>query len=172
MPDAYLDSSALVKRYVQEPGTTAVDIIFDNASVGAVAIATSVWNIGEALGVLDYRRRRRLLTEHEFHLATQNLTSEVLKLMRDRVMQVYPVRTALLTQAWAIVLTQHLYQADALQIVTCNESKSKVLITSDQMLQRASDVLGLKALDPDGQEGEIRDLFGQTADSMASSNPR
>lgn len=27
MPDAYLDSSALVKRYVQEPGTAAVDVI-------------------------------------------------------------------------------------------------------------------------------------------------
>lgn len=160
MPDAYLDSSALVKRYVQEPGTTAVDVIFDRASIGAIAIATSVWNLGEAFGVFDYRRRRRLLTEHEFRLAVQNLTLEVLGLVRDGAMQVYPVRTALLTETWAIVLTQHLYQADALQIATCNESKSKALITSDQMLQRASEGLGLKTLDPDGQEGEIRDLFG------------
>jgi predicted nucleic acid-binding protein len=159
MPDAYLDSSALVKRYVEEPGTTAVDIIFDKASVGAMVIATSIWNLGEAFGVFDYRRRRRLLTKHEFRLAVQSLTSEVLGLMRDGTMQVYPVRTALLTEAWAIVLSQHLYQADALQLVTCNESKSKVLITSDQMLQRASESFGLKALDPDGQEGEIRHLF-------------
>jgi predicted nucleic acid-binding protein len=159
MPDAYLDSSALVKRYVQEPGTTAVDVIFDSASAGAIATATSVWNIGEVFGVFDYRRRRRLITEHEFHVATHNLTSEVLGLMRDGAMLVYPVRTAMLTEAWAIVLTQHLYQADALQIVTCNKSKSKVLITSDQMLQRASESLGLKALDPDEHEGEIRDLF-------------
>ena len=160
MPDAYLDSSALVKRYIQEPGTTGVDIIFDSASAGAIEIVTSVWNLGEAFGVFDYRRRRRLLTEHEFHLATQNLASEVFGLMRDGRMQVYPVRTELLTEAWAIVLTQHLYQADALQIVTCNESKSKVLITSDRMLQRASESLGLNALDPDGQESEIRNLFG------------
>jgi predicted nucleic acid-binding protein len=84
MHDAYRDSSALVKRYVQEPGTTAVDIIFDRAPVGAITIATSVWNLGEAVGVFDYRRRRRLLTEHEFHLAAQNLTSEVLGLLQDR----------------------------------------------------------------------------------------
>jgi len=149
-----------VKRYVREPGTPAVDIIFDRASVGAIVIATSVWNLGEAFGVFDHRRRRRLLTEHEFRLAVQNLTSEVLGLMRNGGMQVYPVRTSLLTEAWAIVLTQHLYQADALQIVTCNDSKSRVLITSDELLRRASEGLGLKALDPDGQEREIQDLFG------------
>ncbi|MGA8856600.1 MAG: type II toxin-antitoxin system VapC family toxin [Candidatus Bathyarchaeia archaeon] len=160
MPDAYLDSSALVKRYVQEPGTPAVDIIFDRASDGAIVIATSVWNLGEAFGVFDHRRRRRLLSEHEFRLAVQNLTSEVLGLMRNGAMQVYPVRTSLLTEAWAIVLTQHLYQADALQIVTCNDSKSRVLITSDELLRRASEGLGLKTLDPDGQEREIQDLFG------------
>ena len=160
MPDAYLDSSALVKRYVQEPGTPAVDIIFDRASVGAIVIATSVWNLGEAFGVFDHRRRRRLLGEHEFRLAVQNLTSEVLGLMRNGAMQVYPVRTSLLTEAWAIVLTQHLYQADALQIVTCNDSKSRVLITSDELLRRASEGLGLKTLDPDRQEREIQDLFG------------
>jgi len=160
MPDAYLDSSALVKRYVQEPGTPAVDIIFDKASAGALVIATSVWNLGEAFGVFDHRRRRRLLTEHEFRLAVQNLTTEVLGLMRTGAMQVYPVRTSLLTEAWAIVLTQHLYQADALQIVTCNESKSKILITSDELLRRASEGLGLRALDPAEQERDIRDLFG------------
>jgi predicted nucleic acid-binding protein len=44
LADAYLDTSALVKRYVQEPGTIAVDIVFDKASIGALAIATSVWN--------------------------------------------------------------------------------------------------------------------------------
>lgn len=159
MPDAYLDTSALVKRYIQEPGTPAVDIIFDKASVGAIVIATSVWNLGEALGVFDYRRRKRLLTENEFHLAVQSLTNEVLGLMRIEAIQVYPVRASLLTESWAIVLTQHLYQADALQIVTCNDSKSRVLITSDESLRRASENLGLRALDPYKQEHDIQDLF-------------
>lgn len=160
MPDAYLDTSALVKRYVQEPGTPAVDTIFDSASVGAIVIATSVWNLGEAFGVFDYRHRRRLLTEREFQHAVQSLTSEVLGLTRTGSMQVYPVRTSLLTEAWTLVLTQHLYQADALQIVTCNESKSRVLITSDELLGRASEALGLRALNPHKQERDIQRLFG------------
>lgn len=160
MPDAYLDTSALLKRYVQEPGTLGVDIIFDRASAAAISIATSVWNLGEAFGVLDYRRRRRLLTDREFRLATHSLTTEVLELMRTGAMQVYPIRTLLLTESWAVVLTQHLYQADALQIITCNDSKSRVLITSDQLLRTTSEALGLKVLDPDKNYRDIQNLFG------------
>lgn len=159
MADAYLDTSALVKRYIQEPGTVAVDVIFDRASNASLSIATSAWNIGEAFGVFDYRRVRKLLTEHEFHVAVQSLASEFARLMESGALQVYPVRASLLMEAWPLVLSQHLYQADALQIVTCNNSQSKVLITSDGPLRRASEEIGLRALDPNKQEHEVRDLF-------------
>jgi len=157
--DAYLDTSALIKRYIQEPGTMAVDIIFDKASDGSLRIATSAWNVGEGLGVLDYRRRRGFLKEDEFRVAIRSLTSEFLRLMRIDALQVYPVRTSLLTEAWSLVLSQHLYQADALQVVTCNDSQSKLLITSDELLRKASEEIGLKALDPEKHERDIRDLF-------------
>ena len=49
----YLDTSTIVKRYVAEPGTETVDAIFDKAETGELTIALSLWNIGEALGVLD-----------------------------------------------------------------------------------------------------------------------
>ena len=58
----YLDTSAIVKRYVAEPGTETVDAIFDKAETGELTIALSLWNIGETLGVLDERRRRGWLT--------------------------------------------------------------------------------------------------------------
>jgi predicted nucleic acid-binding protein len=159
MADVYLDTSALVKRYVHEPGTATVDTIFDKASISALAIATSVWNVGEAFGVFDYRRRRKLLTEREFRIALQSLNTEVVGLMRTGALQVYPVRTSLLTEAWSLVLSQHLYQADALQIVTCNNSKSKLLITSDELLRKASESLGLKALDPQKHQRDIEGLL-------------
>jgi predicted nucleic acid-binding protein len=160
MPDVYLDSSALVKRYVLEPGTSAVDLIFDRASVGALVIATSVWNVGEAFGIFDYRRRRRLMTEHEFHVAIQSLTSELLGLMRRGMLQVYPVRTSLLIEAWSLILAQHVYEADALQIATCNQSKTRMLITSDEALRRASKEVGLQAFDPQKHQHEIEDILG------------
>ncbi len=158
--DAYLDTSAVVKRYVQEPGTIAVDVIFDRASEGSLRIATSAWNIGEAFGVFDYRRVRKLLTEREFDVATRSLASEFVRLIGTGALQVIPVHASLLTEAWPIVLGQHLYQADALQIVTCSVSQSKVIISSDETLRRASEDMGLKSLDPHKHEREVRDLLG------------
>jgi predicted nucleic acid-binding protein len=35
----YLDTSAIVKRYVAEPGTETVDAIFDKAETGELTIA-------------------------------------------------------------------------------------------------------------------------------------
>ena len=160
MADAYLDTSALVKRYVQEPGTIGVDIILDKAHLGDLVIATSLWNLGEAFGVIDHRRRRRLLTEHEFSVVVRNLTNEVVGLVRTGALQVYSVRASLLTEAWSLILSHHLYQADALQIATCIKSQSKVLITGDELLRRECEDIGLKALDPHKQERDISGLFG------------
>jgi len=159
MADVYLDTSALVKRYIQEPGTVAVDVIFDRASDGSLTIATSAWNMGEAFGVFNHRRVRKLLTEHEFRVAVQSLIGEFLRLIGTGALQVHPVRVSLLMETWPLVLSQHLYQADALQIATCNGSQSKVLITSDERLRRASEEVGLRALDPHKQESDVRGLF-------------
>jgi hypothetical protein len=46
---------------VAEPGTETVGIFFDKAEAGELIIACSLWNIEEALGVLDERHRRRWL---------------------------------------------------------------------------------------------------------------
>jgi len=159
LADVYFDSTALTKRYVQETGTAVMDTLFDMAAEGRAVIATSLWNIGEALGVLDYKRQRHLVTEEEFHLTLRKLASEVTGLIRTGAMQVYPVRASLLAEAWTIVLAEHLYEADALQIVTCRDSNSRALITSDRHLRNATLSLGLKALNPENQRDEIEDLF-------------
>jgi len=53
----YLDTSALVKRYVQEE-TQEVDRLFDSAYRGSAVLATSALNLGEASSVLDRKARR------------------------------------------------------------------------------------------------------------------
>ena len=63
MLNLYLDTSAILKRYIAEPGTETTDIIFDKAEAGEIKITISLWNIGEALGVLDEKRRKGWLTE-------------------------------------------------------------------------------------------------------------
>ena len=53
----YLDTSAFVKRYVEEPGSELIDKIFNNAYRGRTTLALSYWNIGEAAVVFDKYRK-------------------------------------------------------------------------------------------------------------------
>lgn len=151
----YLDSSTVVKRYVTEPGTQTVDFIFDLAESGELAVAFSAWNIGEVFGVLDERRRRGWLSEGEFTEALKLLSNELLKLRRLRVLEIVPIFTSTLTETWNIILTSHVYEADALQITTCKHTQSNALLSSDGNLVETSRNLGIQAFDIVKDEKEL-----------------
>lgn len=143
----YLDSSMVVKRYVAEPGTPATDLIFDQAETGELLMALSIWNIGEVLGVLDERRRRGWLSEGEFTETLKILADELVKLMRLRVLETIPIFAPILIEAWNLILTHHVYEADALQLTTCTYSQSDALLSGDENLVKIGRKLGLKAFD-------------------------
>ncbi|MCI4435282.1 MAG: type II toxin-antitoxin system VapC family toxin [Ignisphaera sp.] len=65
----YLDSSAVVKRYILERGTEVVRALYLSAWNGEVKLCFSLWNIGEVLGVLDKYRERGWLGDSEYKAA-------------------------------------------------------------------------------------------------------
>ena len=134
----YLDTSVMLKRYVTEPGTNITDEIFDKAETGELTITVSLWNIGEAIGVLDERRRKSWLTEEEFRQTLKNFADELVKLMRLKTLEVIPVHTPILTDTWDTVMIHHIYEADALQISTCKHTKNDALISADEKLAKTS----------------------------------
>lgn len=153
----YLDSSAIVKRYVTEPGSSAVDFVFDRGEAGQAYIATSIWNIGEVLGVLDERRRRGWLSEDEFTKALESFASEMVKLLRLRVLEVVPILTPILIEAWPLILSEHIYEADALQIQTCIYCGG-VLLSGDKSLINVALRKGLNAVNVE-DEDKVKDLL-------------
>ena len=159
MRKLYLDTSVMLKRYVTELGTETADIIFDKAETGELTITISLWNIGEALGVLDERRRKAWLTEEEFDQTLKNFAGELLKLIRLNALEVIPVSTPVLTDTWNTVMTSHIYEADALQIATCEQSKSDALITADEKLAKTSHKLGLKTYHITKDENDLKQQF-------------
>jgi len=142
----YLDSSAIVKRYVSEPGSSAVDLVFDKCWLGELSITTSIWNIGEVLGVFDIRRRRGWFSEDEFRNVLRNFTGEVIRLLRLKVLEIFPVLTPILIESWPLILGEHIYEADALQIQTCIFSNSNVLLSADKELINIALRTGIKAV--------------------------
>jgi len=155
----YLDSSVILKRYITEPGTQIADIIFEEAEAGELTLTFSLWNIGEALGVLDERRRRRWLTEEEFKESITFFADEITKLMRLRTLEIIPIYASILTEAWNIIINHHIYEADAIQITTCINAQSDILISGDEKLIETGRKLGIKAFHIIGDEQKIKDLI-------------
>ena len=158
MLKVYLDSSAIVKRYTSEPGSPTVDQVFDKCWLGELSIATSIWNIGEVLGVFDMRRRRKWLDENEFRKALRRFISEITGLLRLREVEVIPISTSMLIEIWPLILEEHIYEADALQIQTCKYSGSNLLLSADDELVNVTLRKGIKAVNVE-DENEVRRLL-------------
>lgn len=152
----YLDSSAIVKRYVVEPGTTVIDEVFDKAEAQRLTIAFSLWNIGEILGVFDERRRRGWMAQNELDRALSSFSGEVLKFMRLASLEVAPILSPILTAAWPLIVNHHIYEADALQISTCTYTASNALLSGDKRLVEVARDVGIKAYDIVEQGEKIR----------------
>ena len=74
----YLDSSAMVKRYVMEYSSDVVDRVYSKTLAGEAVLAFSLWNIGEVLGVLDKYYRRKWLDKQDYEKAKLQFIGETL----------------------------------------------------------------------------------------------
>jgi len=156
MKRVYLDSSAIVKRYVKERGTEVVDLVFDNAELGNVKIFFSIWNIGEVLGVLDRYRRRNLISSKEFESALSKFASEFLKLVKLHQLDLIPLYSDIIADSLDIILRYHIYEADAIQIVSSKYCNSEVFLTADKQLVEISKDLGINAFDVESEENRLQ----------------
>lgn len=130
----YLDSSAIVKRYVLETGSDVVGDFYERVLNGELNVAFSAWNIGEVLGVLYKYFRRGWLGKEDYEMARLQFIGEILKLIRLKLVKIIPVRTELLISTWNLVEKYHIYQADALQVVSAKYIGATTFLTGDKLL--------------------------------------
>jgi len=142
----YLDSSAILKRYLNENGSDLVKKAFRDAYRGEVKLAFSFWNIGEVIGVFDKKLRRGQLTEEEFNFLKRGFLAEVKRFTRLGVLEVIPVHSLLLADAWKLIERYHLYQADALQIVSAKYVGTDAFYTADKRLHEVALKEGLNSI--------------------------
>jgi predicted nucleic acid-binding protein len=130
----YLDSSAIVKRYVLEEGSDKVREVYLEALNGAATLHFSVWNVGEVLGALDMYYGRGWLESEDYRVARELFIAETVRLMKLGVAKVIPVKSTLLAESWLLVEKHHIYEADALQIVSAKNLGADQLLSGDQRL--------------------------------------
>ncbi|MEB3780670.1 MAG: type II toxin-antitoxin system VapC family toxin [Desulfurococcales archaeon] len=139
----YLDTSALVKRYVKEPGSEVVDAIYTKAYRGITIITTSYWNIAEVVVVFDKYERR-------FGLSAPHLMEALLRESRTLAgllrLKMIPVSPTLIHETAELVLKHHVYSADALQIASARHANCKHLVTADKRLANVAAAEDLEAV--------------------------
>lgn len=133
-PKIYLDSSAIVKRYVQEKGSDAANLVYSKCDAKDLSIYFSFWNIGEALGAFDQYRQRRWITQKQHDEAVGAFSGECLRLLMLDALITVPVNSSILSNTWEMIEKHHIYQADAIQVVSFKESGADLFLSSDELL--------------------------------------
>lgn len=139
----YLDTSALVKRYVEEPGSETVDRIYGDAYRGLRTLAFSYWNIAEAVSVFDKYARKLSLDAKR---VVRDMLRESMTLSRLHRLVVVGVSPSLLRTSLELVLKHHVYVADALQIASAKKVNSSMVVAGDRVLVSIAEAEGLKTL--------------------------
>jgi len=142
----YLDTSAVVKRYVLESGTDVVKALYLSAWNGEVKLSFSLWNIGEMLGVLGKYRQRGSLGDSEYRAARGMFLSETIRMLRLGLLKIVPLKLDIITESWRIVEKYSIYEADAIQITSAKYVKASEFYTADKELCDIAVKEGVKAV--------------------------
>ena len=146
MTKLYLDTSAIVKRYVEETGSESASLIYNKSDVQELTLCFSIWNVGEVIGVIDIYQKRRWITEDQSNKARVNLASETLRLLKFEALELLNLSSAVLTESWGLIRKYRMYQADALQIVQCKRAGADLLVSADKALLQVAEREGLTSM--------------------------
>jgi predicted nucleic acid-binding protein len=138
----YLDTSALVKRYLKEEGSEKMDSLFNESYGKSVVLVMSQWNIGEAAVVFDKYQNRKVI--RDARQPFQSLYSEVSLLAGLGQLEAVPVLGEIIAASIPLVLAYHVYLADALQIETCRHQGCGVFVAFDERLNKVAEREGMK----------------------------
>jgi predicted nucleic acid-binding protein len=139
----YLDTSAVVKRYVSEAGSEVVDELFKDAYRGMKILSISYWNIAEIAVVFD--KYERILGLNAKNLL-KNFLREIKILRRLYRFKIIEISPPLLRETIKLILRYHIYAADALQIASAKAVKSTAFVTGDKRLVSIAEKEGLKTI--------------------------
>jgi predicted nucleic acid-binding protein len=130
----FIDSSALAKRYIREPGSEKVEKILGRASSLGLSSLCPV----EIISAMCRRRRELSLTKDQYLLAKQALVDDA----RDA--EIVNVVPRVVGKAIAILEKEALRTIDAIHIGSALEWKASLFVSSDKKQVAAASRAGLK----------------------------
>ncbi len=139
----FLDTSALVKRYVPEIGTNWILSITDPATNHPLAIAQITWV--EVLSALARRQREGSLSAEQFVLTLQDFRYDF-----DNLFQVIEIDQALIEKAGELAIQYPLRAYDSVQLASALflQYSQLVFVSADERLLNIAQTEGLVTDNP------------------------
>ena len=138
----YLDTSALVKRYVPEQNSDRFDAYFAD-QVEVTALAISRLTFVEVRSTLARKRRENRLNSEQENAALQALRSDV----QDGILSVRPMSDEDFVGAFHLLddlPTLPLRTLDALHICVAQAMGATEIATADDVMRLVAETIGLK----------------------------
>ena len=118
----FFDSSALAKRYVEEPGSEVVDAL----CMGATELALSVVCVPEIISALNRRVRERKLSRQDYAEAKQRLLEDV------REAEIVNLTPLVLSTCTAVLEANSVRVMDALHVACAVRWEAELFVSSDK----------------------------------------
>lgn len=150
MVKVYLDTSALVKRYIEEEGTDLLDLLFSKAS-RYTRLVISLWNLTESMVALDKYRNRNAISDQEVRGLINGLLAEIREHWKKGFLTIVPLHPDLLVEAWRYILGQHVYAGDAVQLATFARERCDFLLAADKKLLEVCRTVGIECFNPESR---------------------
>jgi len=159
----FLDASAWIKRFHDEPGTDVVDHLVDMLLTSPQRIAISALGLTEVAAALNRHRNDARLPVTVLEQAIERL------LVEASTMDVLPVNEAVVLGSLPYIIQHNINASDALylhQLLLLRElldliDHHIVLVASDRRLLRAATAEGIATLDPEiSDRADIEQLLG------------
>ena len=132
----FFDSSALAKRYIEEPGSQKVEDLCAQATL----LAVSSICLPEVISGLCRLTRDSILTKKQYEVTKEGLLKDFEDIL------VCNITPSVIRQAIQILETNTLRTLDALHIGCALEWKAEVFVSSDIRQIAAAKKIGLKVL--------------------------
>lgn len=135
----YLDTSALIKRYVPELNSDRFETFFAAQEDFLISRLTYV----ELRSTLSRKRRERRLSEEQERAALNEIRTDIL----DGALVVQPMSDADFSRAFHLIDSLPdvpLRSLDALHLAVAQDRQADALATADDVMRRAALALGLQ----------------------------
>jgi len=129
----YLDTSAIVKRYVEEEGTDVVDNYFEKSYKDDVILVLSQFNVGECAVVFDKYERKGLIDARE---TFKTMINELYVLAKLGNLILVPVSYSIVKTSIEYVFRFHIYIVDAIQLASFEKENCEEFLTFDEKLKK------------------------------------